>query len=116
MGDTYAERKKAGAKASVPQENARRMNALQSGAAKPTSAEMGHRVDLPDAMRAKMESSFGADLSAVKLYESQSVADAGAEAITQGSAIAFVPGKLDLVSSSGALPAALPAQRFGPGM
>ena len=102
MGFTYAERKKAGAKASVPQDSAaRRFSALQSGLSKPTSAEMGHRVDLPDAMRAKMENSFGADLSAVKLYESQSVADAGAEAITQGSSIAFAPGKLDLVSSGG---------------
>jgi hypothetical protein len=104
MGYTYAERKKAlGAKTDAPWERAasQRMNALQSGAAKPTSEEMGRQVDLPDAMRAKMESSFGADLSAVKLYESQRVADAGAEAITQGSSIAFAPGKLDLVSSGG---------------
>ncbi len=52
-------------------------------------------------MRSKMESAFGADFSAVKLYESQSVADAGAEAVTQGSSIAFAPGKLDLASSGG---------------
>ena len=100
MSYTYAERKKAAPRASqttAPE----RMEALQSGAVKPTAAELGHRVDLPDAMRARMESSFGADLSAVKLYESQAVGDAGAEAIAQGSNIAFAPGKLDLASEGG---------------
>ena len=48
-----------------------------------------------------MEASFGADLSAVKLYESQAVADAGAEAVAQGSRIAFAPGRLDFASASG---------------
>ncbi len=62
---------------------------------------MGRRVDLPDAMRAKMEDAFGADLSAVKLYESEAVADAGAEAVTRGSDIAFAPGMLDFSSYGG---------------
>ncbi len=75
--------------------------ALRAGAAAPTQEQMGRRVDLPDAMRAKMEESFGADLSAVKLYESQSVSDAGAEAVTQGSNIAFAPGMLDFSSFGG---------------
>ena len=102
MSHTYAERKKAGAKTPGAQKTApERMDALARGAAKPTAAEMGHRVDLPDAMRAKMEASFGADFSAVRLYESRSVADAGAEAITQGGNIAFAPGKLDLASEGG---------------
>ena len=103
MSYTYAERKKtAGAKPDAAQTaSPQRMEALQSGAAKPTAAEMGHRVDLPEAMRARMESSFGADLSSVRLYESKAVGDAGAEAITQGSNIAFAPGKLDLTSSGG---------------
>lgn len=77
------------------------MDALRSSMAKPTTAQLGHRVNLPDAMRAKMENAFGADLSAVKLYESQAVGDAGAEAITQGRNIAFAPGKLDLSSRGG---------------
>ncbi len=47
--------------------------------ARPSDAQMGHRVDLPEAIREKMESSFGADFSNVKLYESQTVADAGAQ-------------------------------------
>ncbi len=75
--------------------------ALRSGAARPTREQMGHRVDLPDAMREKMESAFGADLSAVKLYESQAVADAGANAVTQGANIAFAPGMLDFTSFGG---------------
>ena len=76
-------------------------DALRSGAAKPTSEQMGRRVDLPDAMRSKMENAFGADLSSVKLYESQAVGDAGAEAVTQGSNIAFAPGMLDFSSFGG---------------
>lgn len=102
MSYTYAEKKKSDAIRPAAQVNiTQRMDALQKGTARPTAAEMGRRVDLPDAMRAKMENAFGADLSAVKLYESHRVADAGAEAITQGSSIAFAPGKLDLVSSGG---------------
>jgi hypothetical protein len=62
---------------------------------------MGRRVDLPDAMRAKMENAFGADLSAVKLYESEAVAEAGANAVTRGSDIAFAPGMLDFSSYGG---------------
>ena len=75
--------------------------ALTAGTAKPDAAQKGHRVDLPDAMRAKMEESFGADFSAVKLYESEAVADAGAQAVTRGSEIAFAPGVLDFTSYSG---------------
>ena len=77
------------------------MDALRSGAAAPTPEQMGHRVDLPDAMRSKMENAFGADLSAVKLYESQAVADAGANAVAQGANIAFAPGMLDFSSYGG---------------
>ena len=104
MSYTYAQRKKApGATAIAPRESAAqtRMAALESGAIKPGAAELGHRVDLPEAMRARMEAAFGADLSAVRLYESEAVADAGAKAVTQGSNIAFAPGKLDFVSSGG---------------
>ena len=77
------------------------IDALRAGAAAPTREQMGHRVDLPDAMREKMENAFGADLSAVKLYESAAVRDAGAEAVTQGSSIAFAPGMLDFTSYGG---------------
>lgn len=52
-------------------------------------------------MRAKMEAAFGADLSGVELYESQTVADAGAQAMTMGNKIGFAPGKLDFASSEG---------------
>ncbi len=77
------------------------LNALRAGSAQPTREQMGHRVDLPEAMRSKMESAFGADLSAVRLYESQAVADAGAQAVTQGNQIAFAPGMLDFSSFGG---------------
>ena len=102
MSYTYASRKRVNdatpKKASAPQPS---MDALRTGAAKPTQEQMGRRVDLPGAMRAKMENAFGADLSSVKLYESQAVADAGARAVTQGSKIAFAPGMLDFTSYGG---------------
>ncbi|MCR4887333.1 MAG: DUF4157 domain-containing protein, partial [Clostridiales bacterium] len=77
------------------------MEALRVGAAQPTAEQLGKRVDLPDAIRSKMETAFGADLSAVKLYESQAVADVGSQAITQGADIAFAPGLLDFSSFGG---------------
>ena len=98
MSYTYEQRKRPpGQTETAP---VRKSNAVHS-AMTPAAAQSAHRVDLPDAMRAKMESAFGADLSDVKLYESQAVADAGAEAVTQGSSIAFAPGKLDFASSGG---------------
>ena len=103
MSYAYAEKKhSAGApqKAS-PVPAAPALDALRTGAVQPTSELLGRPVDLPGAIRAKMEASFGADLSAVKLYESQAVADAGAEAVAQGSRIAFAPGALDFASASG---------------
>ncbi len=56
---------------------------------------------MPTVMREKMEGAFGMDLSSVKLYENKAVGDAGAEAVTQGSKIAFAPGKLDFSSTRG---------------
>ena len=77
------------------------MDALRTGAAVPTREQFGRQVDLPEIMREKMENAFGADLSAVKLYESEAVKDAGAEAVAQGSNIAFAPGMLDFSSYGG---------------
>ncbi len=103
MSQTYAQRKRTDS--SVPKNETApaqpSLDALRSGTAQPTREQMGHRVDLPDAMREKMEGAFGADLSAVKLYESEAVADAGANAITRGSDIAFAPGMLDFSSYGG---------------
>jgi hypothetical protein len=99
----YADKKKSAVKQAAQTEAAvsgPSLEALRAGAA-PSQEQIGHRVDLPDAIRAKMEASFGADLSAVRLYESQTVADAGANAVAQGSSIAFAPGVLDFTSYSG---------------
>ena len=77
------------------------IESLRRGESAPSAADKGHRIDLPEAMRAKMESSFGMDLSAVKLYESQMAAEAGTNAVAQGNEIMFAPGKADFVSQSG---------------
>ena len=81
--------------------NSVRLAMLEAGQTAPTAADKGHRVDLPEAMRAKMESSFGMDFSAVKLYESEMLGQTGAEAMAQGNEIAFAPGKLDFSSMEG---------------
>ena len=100
MSYLYDSRKRTDAKP-APAPAAPSLDALRTGAAVPTQEQMGHRVDLPDAIREKMENAFGADLSAVKLYESQAVEDAGANAVTQGSNIAFAPGMADFTGESG---------------
>ncbi|MBR6040037.1 MAG: DUF4157 domain-containing protein [Clostridia bacterium] len=49
------------------------------GADLSSSGASGSPVDLPGAIREKFENAFGTDLSAVRLYRSQAVADAGAQ-------------------------------------
>lgn len=104
MTQMYTSRRRADSPADAPartqEAKGPSLQALQAGAA-PTTEQLGHPVDLPGAIRAKMEASFGADLSGVRLYESQTVADAGAEAVTMGGRIGFAPGKLDFSSASG---------------
>ena len=71
------------------------------GADLSSSGASGHPVDLPGAIREKFENAFGADLSAVRFYRSQAVADAGAQAVTMGEKVVFAPGMLDFSSRSG---------------
>ena len=67
MFHTYDNRKKAGSPPNKEAaEDASSLEALRTGAA-PAQEQMGHRVDMPEAMREKMENAFGADISAVKL-------------------------------------------------
>ena len=102
MAYTFDTRRSDKPAAPSPQAKAAQPAARSTPVPIPGTAEASLRpVDLPGAIQAKMEASFGADLSAVKLYESQAVADAGAEAVAQGSRIAFAPGKLDFASASG---------------
>ena len=76
------------------------LNVLMTGAARPSAAQKGRPIDLDAAMKARMEHAFG-DLSAVKLYESPTVGQAGAEAIAMGNEIAFAPGMADFSSRAG---------------
>ena len=102
MAYTYEQRKRPQGAQSHSREPAPgpAMDALMTGAARPTAAQKGRQIDLDGAMRAKMEHAFG-DLSAVKLYESRAVGDAGAEAIAQGNEIAFAPGMANFSTRSG---------------
>ncbi|MBR1496958.1 MAG: DUF4157 domain-containing protein [Oscillospiraceae bacterium] len=107
MSYTYAQQKKApGAKTGAIKEGAasQRSEAPQSGAAiqpAPSAADAGRRADLSEAMRARMEASFGPDLSAVRLYAGRTAADAG-EGVHSG---ATAP-----LSTASAAPAAGPMQ------
>ncbi|MBQ4513066.1 MAG: DUF4157 domain-containing protein [Anaerolineaceae bacterium] len=100
MSYTYAQQKKHGSQKHGAEPHA----GGETEFSLPNSAmveNLGHQVDMPVVMREKMEGAFGMDLSAVKLYENKAVGEAGAEAVTQGSNIAFAPGKLDFSSTHG---------------
>lgn len=56
---------------------------------------------LPGALRAKMESSFGADFSAVRVHEDDKAGAVGARAYTQGTDLHFAPGEYQPDSASG---------------
>ena len=62
---------------------------------------MGHGRSLSDSIRSRFENAFGADLSAVRLYEHQSVADSESDAIASGNRIVFAPGMMNLSSRAG---------------
>ena len=104
MSYTYAQRKRhQGQQNKAPEQTSApgpEFHALMTGASKPTAAQKGRSIELDAAMKAKMEHAFG-DLSAVKLYESRAVGEAGAEAIAQGNEIAFAPGMADFSTRTG---------------
>ncbi|MBR3570411.1 MAG: DUF4157 domain-containing protein [Oscillibacter sp.] len=77
------------------------MSSMRSMLMQKAMNDRSHRIDLPEAMRAKMEAAFGMNFGNVNLYESESVADAGAQAIARGDSIAFAPGKADFNNLSG---------------
>ena len=102
MSYTYESRKRAAGstpareQTSPPEADARQYRGADTG-----PVPQGRQIDLEGAMRAKMENAFGTDFSGLKLYESQAVADAGAEAVAQGNRVAFAPGKADFSTRSG---------------
>ena len=103
MAQTYQTRRRADTAPSTRPAQSSKGPSLEQlqGGAMPTQEQMGRRVDLPGAIRSKMETSFGMDFSSVELYESPVVGQAGAEAVAMGSRIGFAPGALDFTSSGG---------------
>ena len=100
MTYSYDQRKTAGQKETPVKAQSPASDVLSSSALL-SEVRLGPPSDLPGAIREKFENAFGADLSAVRLYQSQAVADAGAEAVTMGEKVAFAPGLLDFTSLSG---------------
>ena len=108
MGNEYARKKVGGASRTERSQSAApaaasgmSMDVMRSMLMSRAMDDRSHRIDLPDAMRAKMESAFGMNFGKVNLYESERVADAGANAIAQGGNIAFAPGKADFNTVDG---------------
>ena len=56
---------------------------------------------LPETVRHQMETSFGADFSAVRVHQGPQATMIGAQAYTTGSDIHFAPGQYDPHSSAG---------------
>jgi hypothetical protein len=71
-----------------------------SAAAASPSAQGGGAA-LPDAVRGKMESSFGTDFSSVRVHQGQQAESLGALAYTQGADIHFAPGQYQPDSQPG---------------
>lgn len=59
------------------------------------------KLSMPVSLRSRMEGSFNADLSGIRLYESPSVERHGFEAVAQGSTIGFAPGRFRPETASG---------------
>ncbi|MBQ4347395.1 MAG: DUF4157 domain-containing protein, partial [Firmicutes bacterium] len=62
---------------------------------------LGAEKKLPGGVQKKMESSFGADFSNVRIYESPAIGQMGAEAFAKGNIIGFDSGKFNPSSQSG---------------
>ena len=77
------------------QEDAKRM-----GPASPTNSG-GSGQALPDDLRAKMESSFGTEFSAVRVHEGGAAPAVGARAFAQGTDLHFAPGEYQPQSTAG---------------
>ena len=99
MSQTYVQRRRAAEPAAPAEKAEAAPRAFPAGPVSP--AQPGKPLVLSEAIRAKMENAFGADLSAVRLYENPAVAEAGARAVAQGSRIAFAPGSADFHTRTG---------------
>lgn len=69
------------------------------GSGEDAAVHGGH--GMPAGVRAKMEQAFGADFSAVRIYQSERARELGAQAYTQGSDIYFAPGRYQPHSQEG---------------
>ena len=65
------------------------------------AAPSGRGSGLPDPVRTKMESAFGADFSDVRVHQTPDARSIGAVAFTRGRDIHFTPGRYDPASLSG---------------
>jgi hypothetical protein len=71
------------------------------GEVRPGALPEGGGRALPQAVQAKMEQSFGADLSGVRVHEGGAAGAMGAQALATGNDIHFAPGKYDPNSPQG---------------
>ena len=57
------------------------------GRSKATSQMMGHRVNLAESINAKMQQSFGMDISGLQIYRSEAMKGTGMHGMAQGNKI-----------------------------
>lgn len=75
---------------------------LQGKLEQPVQRETENQTGIPDDVKQRMEDSFGADFSGVRVYpESSKAPDVGALAYTQGTDIHFAPGQFKPDTSTG---------------
>lgn len=92
MGGEYAPRRRQSA-APAGKRAAPAASGEQASGTRPAGIRSERRrIDLPGAIREKMESAFGMDMSSLRLGENPALEGFGAEAIAQGDRIDFAPG------------------------
>lgn len=75
---------------------------LMQGKFEPVQRQAENQTGMPDAVKQRMEDSFGADFSSVRVHsDSPKAPEVGALAYTQGTDIHFAPGQFKPESSAG---------------
>ena len=76
------------------------LNDVFAGKKNPTSEMMGHKMPLPPSIAAKMQQSFGMDLTQLSVYQSDAMAGTGMKGISQGNKV-VLSSDIDLNTGEG---------------
>ena len=76
------------------------LNDVFAGKKNPTSEMMGHKMPLPPSIAAKMQQSFGMDLTQLSVYQSDAMAGTGMKGVSQGNKV-VLSSDIDLNTGEG---------------